>query len=179
MYIEKLPKKECNRNSDENICLACGLCCDGTFIGFVALEKEEMPKLKQLMEIEETHGNSFFLQPCSSYCNGCTIYKDRPTNCDKFNCGLLNSVTQKEITFEDALERIKEVKQRKDIILKQIALLQIEFKSPSFYFQMIELKKVLKKLQLTSLLTLEQEELVSNLFQLDSLLIKEFDVSLD
>jgi Fe-S-cluster containining protein len=177
--MEESLKMEPNRKNDDNICLACGLCCDGSLIGFVHLDTDEIPRLKEIMEIEETHGNGFFLQPCKKYCDGCTIYVDRPKNCDKFNCGLLKSVENKEIEFDYALDKIQEVKQRKITIEKQIAFLQIELKSISFYFKMVELKKRLKKIEIEGVLSNEQEALSSNLEKLDSLVIKEFGVSLD
>lgn len=179
MNMEESLKSRQLLHHDDNICLACGLCCDGSLIGFVELQKEEIPKIKKLMDVEDSHGNGFFLQPCKKYCNGCTIYENRPSNCDKFNCGLLQSVNQNEIAFEDALLKVQEVKDRKAVIQKQIALLHITLKSPSFYFKMVELKKVLKKLKLASLFTSAHEELSLNLFQLDQLLFKDFNLSFE
>ena len=164
---------------DANICLSCGLWCDGSLVGFVELDREEVPKLIELMDLEDVDGNGFFLQPCKKYCDGCTIYPDRPKNCDKFNCGLLKSVENKEIEFDYAVERVQEVKKRKITIEKMIAQLKIELKSPSFYFKMVELKKVLQKAKVESFLMPIQEELSNELNELDSLILKEFGVSLD
>jgi uncharacterized protein len=160
-----------------NICLACGLCCDGTLIGFVQLESEEMPALKKIMDVEDENGHGFFLHPCDKYCNGCTIYEDRPKQCDKFKCKLLSAVTQNEIEFNKAVEYVAEVKLKKAVILKNIALLELDLMSPSFYFQIVELKKILKKNE--SSLTQIQQELVKDISELDLLLLKEFGVSLN
>ena len=100
-------------NDSLNICLSCGLCCDGTLIGYVKLGSEELPALRELLNIEEEGGKGFFLQPCKSYCDGCTIYSNRPKQCDNFKCGLLKSVEQKELSFDTALERINAVSQKK------------------------------------------------------------------
>ena len=162
-----------------NICLACGLCCDGTLIGFVALSPDEIPRIKDIMEIEIEHDNGFFLHPCDKYCNGCTVYNDRPKNCAKFKCGLLNSVEEKEITFETAVEAIDFVKQKKHDIQEKLMTLQVELKSDSIYFKMVELKKVLKKLKATSTLTQNHLELILDLEQLDDLLAKKFGITLD
>ena len=40
-------------NDSTNICLSCGLCCDGTLIGFVQLCEEEIPELSKLIEEKE------------------------------------------------------------------------------------------------------------------------------
>ena len=166
-------------NDSENICLSCGLCCDGTMIGFVRLNREELPVLKEIIEIEEEDGKGFFIQPCKNYCDGCTIYSNRPKQCDNFNCGLLKSVQQKEVDFDSALKTIEVVKQKKKAIEQNLAVLQLKLKSGSFYFKMVELKKLLQKSTSESALTQNHLELISDLEQLDSLLLEKFGVSLD
>jgi uncharacterized protein len=162
-----------------NICLSCGLCCDGTLIGFVQLSSDEMPALKEIMEIEDTHGNGFFLHPCSKFCDGCTIYSKRPKQCGLFKCGLLKSVEQKELGFDTAVGLIEEVKQRKIGIQEKLSFLQLELQSQSFYFKMVELKNLLKKITSESSLSQNYLELQDDLYQLDRLLIEKFGVSLD
>jgi hypothetical protein len=162
-----------------NICLSCGICCDGTLIGFVQLVQEEIPRVKEFMEIEEEGGQGFFLHPCSKFCGSCTIYADRPSNCDKFNCKLLKSVEQQEKEFDAAVELVEVVKQKKLALEKKLTILDIDLESPSFYFKMIELKKQLQKMQFEDALTQGHLELSSNLNALDSLVHKEFGVSFD
>lgn len=164
-------------NHSLNICLPCGLCCNGTLIGHVQLDKEELPRLKEFMDIEDEDGNGFFLQPCNKYCNGCTVYSKRPKQCASFNCGLLESVDNKELEFVSAVEIVKEVNQIKIDIEKSIALLKIELHSESFYFKMVELKKVLQKIKSESLLTENHIKLASDLKQLDGLLEEKFNLS--
>lgn len=166
-------------DDSSNICLSCGLCCDGTLIGFVHLDGDEIPAVKEVMDIEEADGQGFFLHPCKKYCDGCTIYAQRPKQCGKFKCGLLNSVEQKELAFDSAVETIGMVKQKKDAIEQNLATLPYELKSGSFYFKMVELKKLLQKPLPESALTQNHLKLVSDLEQLDTLLIEKFDVSLD
>jgi|TARA_B110000240_G_C13189928_1_gene321536 Fe-S-cluster containining protein len=165
-------------NDSLNICLSCGLCCDGTLIGYVKLGSEELPALRELLNIEEEGGKGFFLQPCKSYCDGCTIYSNRPKQCDNFKCGLLKSVEQKELSFDTALERINAVSQKKISIEKKIAKLPFELESNSFYFKMTELKTLLYKKKAESPVTQNQLELIPDLEQLNSLISKNFGVSL-
>lgn len=165
-------------NDSLNICLSCGLCCDGTLIGYVKLGSEELPALRELLNIEEEGGKGFFLQPCKSYCDGCTIYSNRPKQCDNFKCRLLKSVEQKELSFDTALERINAVSQKKISIEKKIAKLPFELESNSFYFKMTELKTLLYKKKAESPVTQNQLELIPDLEQLNSLISKNFGVSL-
>jgi len=163
-------------NDSTNICLSCGLCCDGTLIGFVQLCEEEIPELSKLIEIEAVNGKGFILQPCKEFCNGCTIYAKRPKHCISFKCGLLKSVEQKELGFDLAIETIIAVKQKKGTIEKKLETLQIELQSHSFYFKMVELKKMIRKSKFESSLTKSHLELVTDLMQLDKLLLSKFDL---
>lgn len=164
-------------NDSLNICLSCGLCCDGTVIGFVQLDREELPAIRELMDIEDEHGTGIFLQPCNKYCDGCTIYSKRPKQCASFKCGLLQSVEKRELNFDSAIEIINEVNQKKNAIEKKLAILQVELKSPSFYFKMVELNNLLQKNKTESSLTQNHIELISDLGQLITLLSQKMDVS--
>lgn len=166
-----------NVSEASNICLSCGLCCDGTLIGFVELNNEEIPAIRELMEIEEVNGKGFFLHPCSKFCDGCTVYSKRPKQCGLFKCGLLKSVEQKELDFDSAVTTIDVVKQQKLAIEKKIEMLQIELLSGSFYFRMVELKKLLKKKTESAIQT--HQELLSDINQLDKLLLTKFGITLD
>lgn len=160
-------------NDSSNICLSCGLCCDGSLVGFVDVNNEELPALKELMEIDEEQSHGFFLLPCDNLgCNGCTIYSDRPKQCRSFNCGLLNAVTNKDVAFDSAKTTIKEVKAKKEVILKKLLTLEIELQSKSFYFQMVELKKLLVSDNQ------QHQDILLDIDVLDQLITKEFGVSL-
>ena len=161
-----------------NICLSCGLCCDGTLIGFVQLESEELSPLRKLMEIEQTGENGMFFLPCNELgCNGCNIYSQRPKACRNFECGVLKSVEKKELTFDKATEVIDVVKQKKIAIEKQVATLQIELQSKSFHFKMLELKKLFRKDKSELFLSESHQELKLKLSELEKLLSKSFGVA--
>lgn len=166
-------------NDSGNICLSCGLCCDGTLIGFVQLERKEMLRLRTIMEIEDGNGEGFFLQPCENLgCSGCTIYTKRPNKCAEFECGLLNSIEQKKISFDSAIEVIELVKQLKSTILNQLISLPFKLQSKSFYFKILELVKLFKKHSTESKLTDNHQTLLSDIEQLNTLLSSKFGVSL-
>ena len=158
----------------ENICLACGLCCDGTLIGHVQLKKQETPVLNQLMDLEGDPDNGFFLHPCQKYCNGCTIYQNRPFQCKSFECGLLKSVEQGKTDFSSALRSISKLKQKRKDVEESIKVWGINLKSNSFYFQMVELEKHLRKESSHS--TVKAKTLKSQLKELNLFVGKSFGV---
>jgi uncharacterized protein len=160
-----------------SLCLSCGLCCDGTLIGFVQLDDEELPALRKVKHFEEASNHGFFLQPCSEYCDGCTIYEHRPKQCALFKCGLLKSVEQKELDFNLALQHIEAVKLQKNALEKKLSTLEFELQSPSFYFKMIELKKLLTKQQSETSFNIENETLLIELNQFNSFLKNKFGVA--
>ncbi len=161
-----------------NICLPCGLCCDGTAVGFVELNKEEMPAVKEFMDIEDENGNGFFLQPCDKYCNGCTVYSKRPKHCASFKCQLLKSVESRELDFDLAIKMVDEIKAEKVVLEQKIASLPFELKSPSFFFKLFELRKMLLKKQSESPLVQSDIDLLSDLNQFDSLMTKNLGLPL-
>ena len=162
--------------NSSNICLSCGLCCDGTLIGFVELEEKEVPAIREIMEIEEENNENIFLQPCDKYCNGCSIYEDRPANCIKFKCGLLKKFEKKEVAFDSALNAIELVKEKRDAIEEQIIALNLKLRSPSFYFKMIELKRILRSPKFDYLKS-ESQNIKHNIEELENLLIEKFNLS--
>ena len=160
-----------------NICLACGCCCDGTMIGFVQLDPEELPVLRDLVDVENGNGEGFLLHPCQKYCDGCTIYSRRPKQCALFKCELLKSVEQKELDFDSAVQIVDELKQRRIAIEEKLALLQIELPFQSFCFKMVGLKNLFQKSEPASF-TQNHMDLKSDLERLDSLLTERFGVSI-
>lgn len=153
----------------ENICIPCGLCCDGTLIGFVQLEDENLTSIKKVMDITEEQGKGILILPCKKLTDvGCSVYANRPTNCAKFNCQLLDSVQNNETKASTALSIIEELKLLKKGIQKQIESLQLELKSESFFFQILEIRNI-KELK-NDALSAEIEKLntlVSNHFGLE------------
>jgi len=165
-------------SESSNLCLSCNICCEGTTIGFVQLDDNEISTIKELKEIEEANGKGFFLQPCDKLgCNGCSIYSQRPRQCASYNCKLLKSVENKELNFDHAVDIVNRVKEQKAAIENKLASLEIELQSKSFYFKMFELKKLHRKHKKEPTLSNKLEELVSELKQLDKLLLDSFGVS--
>lgn len=163
-------------SDSSNICIACGLCCDGSIIGYVQIGNDELEVTREIMDIEEANGEGFFFHPCEKLsCDGCTVYNQRPKKCISFKCKILNSIEDKEISLDSALEIVKHIKIEKKKIQEKIDQEKFQLQSESFYFQMLELKKVINKLDTP--LTAGIQEIVTDLEKLNQLLSKTFGLT--
>ncbi len=110
-------------NSGEQLCLACGLCCDGTLFDNVRLESaEEGTVVKALgLPVKTSRGQipfAFFRQPCSALgdCRICRIYANRPGQCRSFDCQVLKDAQAGRITFDAAHRWVKQAQRKAGII---------------------------------------------------------------
>jgi Fe-S-cluster containining protein len=72
-----------------DLCLHCGLCCDGSLFGRVPLEPGEAERLADRPVDFAPHGRALE-QPCRALGpHGCAIYDERPAACRRFTCRLL------------------------------------------------------------------------------------------
>jgi Fe-S-cluster containining protein len=97
------------------------LCCDGTLYDFVKLEPaDDAPGLKQLgLPVKVSRGRipvTRFPQPCAALCQDrtCRIYRERPSQCQEFECGVLKEAKAGQITFDAALREVKKARRRAD-----------------------------------------------------------------
>lgn len=108
-------------NNLGELCLACGLCCDGTLFDLVKLEAtDDAAKLKALgLPVKVSRGKSpvtRFPQPCAALCQDrtCRLYGDRPWQCRVFECGVFKDAKAGRITFSAALRQVKQARRRAD-----------------------------------------------------------------
>jgi uncharacterized protein len=83
--------------TETNICVQCGMCCDGTLYSRVCLEPaDDADQLRATrLVLVETAGTLSFHQPCPELENSrCGLYHGpaRPVVCAKFRCTLLRAV---------------------------------------------------------------------------------------
>ena len=105
----------------EQLCRACGLCCDGTLFDLVKLEaSDDAAKLKSLgLPVKVSRGKTpvtRFPQPCSALCadRTCRLYLDRPWQCRVFECGVFKEARAGRITYAEALRLVKTARRRAD-----------------------------------------------------------------
>jgi hypothetical protein len=110
-------------NLGEKLCLACGLCCDGTLFDNVQLGAgDDAQKLKALgLPVAVTRGRTaitFFRQPCSALCadRTCRVYADRPGQCRAFECGVFKDALAGRIAEAAALRLVNKTRRKADNI---------------------------------------------------------------
>lgn len=106
---------------EEQLCLACGLCCDGTLFDLVKLEaSDDAVKVKTLgLPVKVSRGKvpvARFPQPCAALCEDrtCRLYADRPWQCRVFECGVLKKAKAGEMTVAAALRVVTQARRRAD-----------------------------------------------------------------
>jgi uncharacterized protein len=111
--------------SGEQLCRACGLCCDGTLFDLVKLEPgDDAAKLKALgLPVSLSRGKApvaRFPQPCSALCadRSCRVYAARPWQCRTFECKVFKGAQAGRITFAAALRLVKQGRRRADQVLR-------------------------------------------------------------
>ena len=109
--------------SGEQLCLACGLCCDGSLFDLVKLEAgDDAGKLRALgLPVSLSRGKTpvaRFPQPCSALCKdrSCRLYAERPWQCRTFECQLFKDAKAGRITFDAAGPVVKTARRQADKI---------------------------------------------------------------
>ena len=112
----------------EDLCISCGMCCDGTLFDLVKLEKgDDAQKLKALgLPVSISRGKvpvARFPQPCAALCadRTCRVYSDRPWQCRVFECGVLKDAKAGRISFAAAFKLVRQARRRVEKIRKLLA----------------------------------------------------------
>ena len=94
----------------DSLCVNCALCCDGTLFGDVELPPtEDVERLRRLGLGLRRRGDRVKLpQPCRAL-DGCRcgVYDERPVNCARFECLLLQATRRGERSVPDAQRIIR------------------------------------------------------------------------
>ena len=88
------------------LCLACGLCCNGALHTSVPVRPEHIQLVRNLgLTIEKTDDHKLgFLQPCPLYQKDrCSAYPHHPPTCQEYRCALLQRYENGDVTLEDSL----------------------------------------------------------------------------
>ncbi len=108
----------------EQLCLKCGLCCNGVIFRDVELQPGDNAARLQSLGLHvraprTAAGRAKFPQPCAALdgCR-CRIYADRPTYCRQFECALFKAVRAGRIDVSAALHLIRTTRDRAARVLR-------------------------------------------------------------
>lgn len=91
------------------LCLQCGLCCDGSVFATVRLQPADDPEhLRQAgLTLRGPPTSRRFAQPCPMLegCR-CRIYPQRPSHCQTFDCALLKRLRQGKVSLPEAAREV-------------------------------------------------------------------------
>lgn len=97
------------------LCVECGLCCDGTLFKDVELQEGDCPEDLKAggISLRVRGHKQKFAQPCAalSGCE-CRIYADRPSRCRQFECLLFQSARDGRTSILRAQRVIREARQK-------------------------------------------------------------------
>jgi len=100
-----------------NICIGCGMCCDGTMFGSVCLSDGDSADQLRSSGIEVTVAGdtTSFGQPCAAFRSGqCMVYEQRPSVCQGYRCLLLRRFEANEVSRSEALALIAQTMALRD-----------------------------------------------------------------
>ncbi|MDQ8180052.1 YkgJ family cysteine cluster protein [Pelagicoccus sp. SDUM812005] len=106
-------------NAGEELCLACGMCCDGTLFDNVRLGADEDAAAVKALGLPVRFSRAkvpvaFFRQPCRALGADCTcsVYANRPAQCRSFECGVFKAAESGDIGYESAHRLVKQARKR-------------------------------------------------------------------
>jgi Fe-S-cluster containining protein len=100
------------------LCLACGLCCDGTLFGRVRVDAPEAAHARRhgLVVLDQDDG-ARLVQPCAALEGTCCrIYADRPDTCRRYRCDLAAALAEDELGLDEALALVRETHALRDAL---------------------------------------------------------------
>jgi Fe-S-cluster containining protein len=92
------------------LCLACGLCCDGSLFAHASVGPDEAEALtvRGLPVVRRDEDKAHLCQPCRALDGTrCTIYEARPGTCREYDCDLVNALRGGELDLAEALEVVE------------------------------------------------------------------------
>ena len=162
---------------EQQICITCGFCCDGTLFEHAVLEKGEKGNLPTKIEQRyfKRDDHEYFKLPCSYFDGKCSIYNQKKAHiCSSFRCQLLRNFEAGKITQEDALKLVRQANQIREELLKEYQQLSGKTDVLTFREILVELNKKHKELENQSSISMEWEIFNAKCNIFESLLIKHF-----
>ncbi len=162
---------------EQEVCVACGFCCDGTLFLHACLQPGERghlpPKIEENSYAE--NGEEFFRLPCLYFRGKCTIYdQPRADVCGSFRCELLHAMEKGTISKTEALGMVARAHTMRQELLGEFCRMTAFTGTPNLRQVLLDLGKWRKSLAEDDPRTLEADLLMARINILETLLIKHF-----
>jgi Fe-S-cluster containining protein len=94
------------------LCVGCGLCCNGSLHDAAALDQDEVEAATATgLNVLQHMGKTGFAFPCPKLDDTrCTIFGQRPRVCSRFMCKVLVDLREDKLTFDEALDHVREAR---------------------------------------------------------------------
>lgn len=162
---------------EQEICVKCGFCCDGTIFGHAHLkpgEKASIPE-KLRINIYIENGEEYFPQPCPYFEGKCTIYNQcRAEICGTYRCQLLKDLATGLINNSEALRIVTGAVEMKNSIINEYKRIDGKGEAISFRQLLVKLGKLRKASERNGLVNPEIDLLIARCNIFEALLIKNF-----
>jgi hypothetical protein len=90
-----------------DLCAACGMCCNGAVFRAVPITPGEIERLRVTPIVTST-GKTRLRQPCELHTgDSCRQYDARPAICRSYSCKTLTRLVNNELTFEQSLALVR------------------------------------------------------------------------
>ena len=103
-------------NPVSDLCVSCGMCCDGSIFSYAPLDPGETFDKVDLDYSE--NGVAEIPLPCSCFEGKCTVYDVRPSICRTYLCDTAYDLKRGRIDLKTAQTRIELLREKVDFIRK-------------------------------------------------------------
>jgi len=166
-----------NPENEQEVCITCGFCCDGTLFLHACLNTGERGNLPE--KIEESsfteEGKDYFHLPCNYFSEKCIIYdKNRAQVCSSFRCQLLKDLATGKLTNGEALSIVSEAKHMRRELMELFGTISDKGNGVNFREILLQLGNFRKKETEGETVSPDYEILVARCNIFEALLIKYF-----
>lgn len=99
--------------STANICVECGICCDGTMFSRLPPASENAAEAMAAGPTTAA-AEAGPAQPCPAHHLACTVYRERPGACRHYQCALLKQHLAGLTSWEEAAEIVSRARALRD-----------------------------------------------------------------
>ncbi len=162
---------------EQDICVTCGFCCDGTLFAHALLNPGEKGSLPERIEenVFSEGEKDYFRQPCRYFEGRCTIYaRKRADVCGSYRCQLLRDFSAEKISLEKALAVVARARETRRELLEEYRRVSGSDRNIHFMEVLKELGKYLRQDRENASAGMEYELLLARCNIFEALLIKHF-----